>query len=154
MANVRPDLLQGLSDDEAAGIVALGTTLRLLAGQKLFRLGSEADRAYLVVSGRVALTLPIQVRSGEEEVVVDEALPGQTVGWSGLVPPHRFTLNAAAAIASELVELPREVLLAHFVTQPRVGQLVNRNLAAVVGHRLQVFQTMWARAMQRMVEAR
>ena len=154
MASAQADLLKGLSDEETARVMALGITVTLAGGQKLFRLGTDADRAYLVVSGRVALTLPIQIRKGEEEVVVEEAMPGQTLGWSGLVPPHRFTLNATAAVATELVELPRAALLEHFAAHPRVGHIVTRNLAAVIGHRLQVFQTMWAREMQRMVESR
>jgi len=154
MASAKSDLLKGLSEDEVARLTTLGTSVTLAGGETLFRLGTDADRAYLVVSGRIALTLPIQIRKGEEEVVVEEALPGQTVGWSGLVPPHRFTLNAAAAVSSEVLALPRAALFEHFATHPGVGQIVTRNLAAVIGHRLQVFQTMWAREMQRMVESR
>ena len=104
--------------------------------------------------GRIALTLPIQIRGGEEEVLVEETLPGETVGWSGLVPPHRFTLNATAAIDSELLGFPRASVLDHFAAHPAVGHTVTRNLAAVIGHRLQVFQTMWLREMQRVVEHR
>jgi CRP/FNR family cyclic AMP-dependent transcriptional regulator len=154
MANAQADLLRGLSDEETAQLTALGKPVALAAGQKLFRLGHDADRIYLVLSGRIALTLPIQIRKGEEAVLVEEAMPGQTVGWSGLAPPHRFTLNATAAVATELLELPRAALLDHFAAQPKVGHVVTRNLAAVIGHRLQVFQTMWAREMQRMVESR
>ena len=35
-----------------------------------------------------------------------------------------------------------------------MGYTVTRNLAAVIGHRLEVFQTMWLREMQRVVELR
>jgi len=154
MANVQPDLLRGLSDEEAAGFRALGVPTSLASGQTLFRLGAEADRAYLVVRGRIALTLPLQIRGGEEEVLVEETLPGETVGWSGFVPPHRFTLNATAAMTSELLAFSREAVLDHFTTHPGVGHTVTRNLATVIGHRLQVFQTMWLREMQRAVDHR
>ena len=154
MTSVQPDLLRGLSDQEAAGFMALGVSTSLASGQTLFRLGAEADRAYLVVRGRIALTLPIQIRSVEEDVLVEEKMPGETVGWSGLVPPHRFTLNATAPIASELVGFSRAAVLDHFTTHPGVGHAVTRNLATVIGHRLQVFQTMWLREMQRAVDHR
>lgn len=154
MTTIPPDLLRGLSEDEVSRFLALGVPTSLAARQTLFRLGTEADRAYVVMRGRVALTLPIQIRGGEEEVLVEEKVPGETVGWSGLVPPHRFTLNATAAIGSELLAFSRQSVLDHFAAHPLVGQTISRNLAAVIGRRLQVFQTMWLREMQRAVEQR
>jgi CRP/FNR family transcriptional regulator, cyclic AMP receptor protein len=154
MTGAQTDLLKGLSEEDAARFLALGTPTSLVSGQTLFRLGADADKAYLVRSGRIALTLPLQIRGKEEEVLVEEALPGETVGWSGFVPPHRFTLNAAAAIDSELFGFPRASVIDHFAAHPAVGHTVTRNLAAVIGHRLQVFQTMWLREMQRAVEHR
>ena len=55
---------------------------------------------------------------------------------------------------TELLAFPRAALLAHFEANPAVGLAVMRNVAAVVGHRLQVFQALWLREMQRMVELR
>jgi len=154
MTSAQPDLVKGLSAEETTRFMALGVSTGLASGQTLFRLGTEADKAYLVVRGRIALTLPIQIRGAEEEVLVEEKVPGETVGWSGLVPPHRFTLNATAAITSELLAFSRAVVLDHFAAHPGVGHAVTRNLAAVIGHRLQVFQTMWLREMQRAVDHR
>ncbi len=37
---------------------------------------------------------------------------------------------------------------------PTVGYTVSRNVASVIGHRLEVFQTMWLREMQRVIELR
>jgi CRP-like cAMP-binding protein len=154
MTSVQPALLKGLSEEDSTRFLGLGVPIRLASRETLFRLGAEADKAYLVMRGRIALTLPIQIRGKEEEVLVEVSLPGETVGWSGLVPPHRFTLNATAAIDSELLGFSRASVLEHFVTHPDVGHAVTRNLAAVIGHRLQVFQTMWLREMQRAVEHR
>ena len=74
------------------------------------------------------------------------------VGWSGLVPPHRYTLNASAPLVTELLALPRAALLAHFAACPAVGYVVCRNLAGIVGQRLQVLQAMWLREMQRSLD--
>lgn len=154
MANGASELLDGLTADESAEIKALGARLSLAAGDTLFRLGSEADRLFVVERGRVALSLPMHVGRNEEEVLVEERLPGQAVGWSALVPPHRFTLTATAQLETEVLALPREALLAHFAAHPRVGYVVTRNVAAVTGQRLQLFQTMWLREMQRVVHLR
>ena len=87
-------------------------------------------------------------------MLVEERMPGQMLGWSALIPPHRFTLNATAPLATELVALPRPALLDHFATHPQVGYTVLTNLAAIIGHRLQVLQAMWLREMQRVIELR
>lgn len=154
MANSGPELLTGLTPDEGAGILALATQQRLAPGSVLFRLGDVANDLYVIERGRVALTLPMQVHGREEDILVEERLSGQTVGWSALIPPHRFTLKATTQIETEVVVLPREVLRHHLATRPAIAYTLTMNLASVIGQRLQVFQAMWVREMQRVVELR
>jgi hypothetical protein len=61
-------------------------------------------------------------------------------------------LKATAMVATELTAFPRRALLEHFAANPAVAFIVMRNVGSVIGHRLQVFQTMWTREMQRSVE--
>jgi CRP-like cAMP-binding protein len=152
MIHLQTELLTGLDEREADAVRALGTPLRLAAGEKLFRLGSAADRLYLVDRGRVALTLPMHVLDQEEDVLIEERRPGQTVGWSALIPPHRFTLQAQAIVDSNVLALPRDALSAYFAITPNVGYMVMQNLAAVIGQRLHVIEAMWLREMQRVVK--
>jgi|SRR5687767_897303 len=147
------DLLAGLTDREAMEVLALGTPVTLAAGEILFPLGAAASSLYLIQVGLITLSMPMQIAGREEEVRIDERLPGQTVGWSTLIPPHRFTLTATAPVMTELLAFPREKLLQHFESQPLVGYAVARNIAALVGERLQVFQAMWLRQVQQMVNA-
>jgi CRP-like cAMP-binding protein len=154
MPILQTDLLNGLSEPEAARVTALGDSITTAAGHVLFNLGEPADKVYLVLRGRIALTLPMQIRGGEQDVLVEERLAGETLGWSGLIPPHRFTLKASASVESELLAFPRVALLDYFSANPAVGYAVSRNVASVIGHRLEVFQTMWLREMQRVVELR
>lgn len=154
MWNDRTDLLHGLPEDEAARVRALAVPVTVPSGGVLFQLGADADALYVVVSGRIDLTLPMKIRDREEDVLLEEKQPGDTLGWSGLIPPHRFTLKAKAALQTELLAYPRAQLLSHFEANPAVGHAVMRNVAAVVGQRLQVFQALWLREMQRMVELR
>jgi CRP-like cAMP-binding protein len=146
------DVLVGIAPQEAARVLALGASIRLSAGQVLFNLGDAAQSLFVVERGRIALTLPMTLRDKEQDVLIEERSPGQSLGWSALVPPHRFTLKAAAAVDTEVLALPRAALFDHFAAHPAVGYAAMRNLGAVVGHRLQVMQTMWLREVQRVVE--
>lgn len=154
MSSDTMDLLHGLSPEDATQLLALGAARQLSAGEVLFRLGEPAGEIFLVRSGRISLTLPIQVRGREEDVLIEEKLTGETLGWSGLIPPHRFTLKAAAAMQSDLLALPRAALLRHFAERPEIAYAVTGNVASVIGRRLEVFQTMWLREVQRAVEHR
>jgi CRP-like cAMP-binding protein len=154
MVGNESDLLRGLLPDDAGQILALGTEKTFSPGEVVFEMGDEAEALYLVKKGRVDLTLPMRVGGREEHVPVEERVPGQMLGWSGLVPPHRFTLKATAAEETELLALPREALEGLFSRRPEVGLAVMTNLATIVGQRFQVFQTMWLRQVQRAVEMR
>ena len=152
MPPLQTGILIGLSAAEAAAVAALGTSTVLPAGQVLFELGAAADRVYQVTRGCINLTLPMQIRGENRDVLVEERTAGETLGWSGLVPPHRFTLKATATAETELVAFPRAALLEHFAANPTVGATVIRYVASVIGHRLQIFQAMWLREMQRSVD--
>ena len=149
-----PDLLKGLAPDEAADVMALGTRRQLAGGAVLFDIGADATHLFLVERGLVNLTMPIQVGERREDVKVEERGPGQMLGWSALIPPHRFTLKATAAFDTDIVALPRQALVDHFGAHPSVGHAVIKNLATVIGQRLQVLQAMWLREMQRVIEMR
>ena len=154
MAFDQPELLQGLSIEDAQRVTALGRRIRVPSGGELFSLGSSADSLFVVERGRIALTLPMQVHQHAEDVLIEERSPGQAFGWSALIPPHRFTLKATAPLDSEVLALPRTALLAYFAAHPEVGYIVTQNVAEVMGRRLQVFQAMWLREMQRVIELR
>jgi CRP/FNR family transcriptional regulator, cyclic AMP receptor protein len=148
------ELLRGLPAPAADAIVALATRQRVAAGTELFRLGGAADSVFVVERGRILLTLPLTVGGCEKDVLIEERSPGQAVGWSALVPPHLFTLNATAPLDSEVLAIPRLALAAFFADDPAVGAVVMRNVAEIMGQRLQVYQTMWLREMQRGLELR
>jgi CRP/FNR family transcriptional regulator, cyclic AMP receptor protein len=152
MPDSYPDLLKSVSAHDADAVLALSRPVALASGAVLFQLGGDADHLYVIIRGRVNLTLPMQVFRQEQDILVEERVAGQTLGWSALIPPHRFTLKATAQIDTELLAFPRAALLDHLATHPRVGYAVVGNVAATVGQRLQVFQAMWLREMKRVLE--
>lgn len=146
------ELLNGLSEGEVDQVLALGSRVTLQAGTSLFRMGEQAESLFLIVRGRIRLTLPMLVRGKEQDILIEERSPGQTVGWSALVSPYRFTLSAGAPLETEVVALPREKLRAFCEASPGIGFKIAMNLAVVVSNRLQMVQTMWLREMQHIVE--
>lgn len=146
-----PEFLAGLDEQAAAEVLALARPVRLEAGAIVFALGEEATNLYVVERGLVKLTMPMQVAGREENVLIEERTAGQTLGWSTLVPPHRFTSTASVPVQTELLAFPQSDLVRLFERRPEVGYLVSRNVAAIVGQRLQVFQAMWLREMQHIV---
>jgi len=154
--NVRtPDweLLTGLSLKDTSEILGLASQTRVPKTDVLFRLGDEAKNLLLVRSGRVRLTFPMRIGNEQKDILAEERVPGQMIGWSALIPPHRFTLQAVATTEAELLVLPGQALRQLFREKPRVGYTVLTNLAQIVGQRLTIFQTMWIRELQRGVES-
>lgn len=147
----RAAIFAELSDEEMALIVAAVRPVRCAKGECLFLLGDDADRLYVVLSGRVDLSLPLAFGDVVRDVPVEPKLPGSVLAWSALVRPHRFTLSARAAEASELASFLRQDLLRIFAAHPRVGYLVSLHVAEVVGRRLLQMQALWARELQRAV---
>jgi CRP-like cAMP-binding protein len=145
------DLVAGLTEAEATTVLALGRPMTLAPGSTLFRLGDPANCAYLIERGCIALSLPMQLGGRPQDVIVQEHHAGDTLGWSALIPPHRFTMSATAPLATALLAFDRAALMAFCAANPNVGYRLTLNIAAVVGRRLQVLQAMWLREMQRAV---
>ncbi len=152
MSDTHLDLLKSVAPDDARAVLALGNRMSYSSGTVLFELGAPADHLYVIDRGRVNLTLPMQVFGHDEDILVEERVSGQTLGWSALIPPHRFTLKATTQIDTEVFVFGRAALLDHFAARPAVGYAVLGNVSATVGQRLQVFQAMWLREMKRVLQ--
>ena len=147
-------LLNGLSAAEADQVLALGSREKVASGSPLFRLGDLAEHLYLIEHGRIRLSFPMLVRGHKEDVFFEEMAPGDTVGWSAMVPPYHFTLSATAPLEAEVIALSRKSLSDFLESSPEIGRRISLNLAILVGQRLQLVQAMWMREIQRAVELR
>ena len=63
-------------------------------------------------------------------------------------------MTASAPIDTDVIAISRDALKGYFAAHHDTGYAVSLNLACVIGHRLQLFQAMWLREVQRMVELR
>jgi len=140
-----------LHDAEVEHLITVARPRQCHKGEFLFLLGDHADRLYVVLTGRMELTFPLSFNGVVRDVPVESKTPGSALGWSALVKPHRLTLSARAAESCELAAFLRHDLLRVFEAEPRIGCVVMRHLAEVVGRRLLQVQALWARELQRAV---
>lgn len=125
----------GLSPEAVARLAGIAELKDVVAGTELTREGQVTEAFAIVLSGRVALRTLVPERGMVTILTVE---PGDIVGWSAIVPPHRGTATAIAIEPVRLLELPGERLRALLRSDyalaasvyPRVLQAVGRRLAA------------------------
>jgi CRP/FNR family cyclic AMP-dependent transcriptional regulator len=140
-----------LCDADVARLLEVARLRHCRQGERLFLLGDHADRLYVVVSGCIELTFPFSFGGTVRDVPVESKTAGSALGWSALVKPHRFTLSAQVAETAELAAFARHDVLSVFEAVPRIGYVVMRHVAEVVGRRLLQVEALWARELQRAV---
>ena len=87
------ELFGGLQPRHQQLIAGCGRFVRFPAGIIIFREGQPADQFFALRQGSVAL----EVASPERVSIVIQTLgPGDTLGWSWLFPPYRWSLDAVA----------------------------------------------------------
>lgn len=136
-------LFVGIDQRTAEDVWALGKVIHHEQGDQLFERGSEANELLIIESGSVALFFPVPILGAIKEVVVEHAGPGDLLAWSALVNPYTLTLSARCVESGAVRAFGREVLCDHLDRHSEVGQVLMRNLARVVGRRLQDFQNLW-----------
>jgi CRP-like cAMP-binding protein len=149
MSGLDWEILSGLPPEEADQFLSLGSTVPFPDRAVLFRMGEEATNLFFVRKGTVRLTLPLTVGGSSSHTTIGERGVGQLVGWSAIVPPHIYTLEASAAAEVECISLPRADVLDLLNAHHALGYRVFKNLARILGHQLQLSQTLWVRELQR-----
>ncbi|NMH97605.1 cyclic nucleotide-binding domain-containing protein [Pseudonocardia sp. K10HN5] len=106
----------------------------LAAGTRLFEEGQQACGCWLVRSGWVALTTSVP---GHGEVVLQTLGPGDVLGWSWLVPPHRWHFTATANEPVSAIRLDTARLHALANEDPALGYPLALGLFELLLARLQ-----------------
>ncbi len=134
----------GLPPETVARLAEIAEMRTVEAGDQVTREGLVTEALSIVVSGRVALRTLVPERGMVTILTVE---PGDIVGWSAIVPPHRATSTGIAIEPVMLVELPGERLRSllrsdHALAAslyPRVLQAVSRRLTATRMQLLDLF---------------
>ncbi len=125
----------GLPAETQSRLAALGEIRRAPIGTELLREGEIAEEFGILVSGRVALRMLVPERGMVTILTVE---PGDILGWSAIVPPHRSTSTVVAIEPVEALMFDGEALRAALrgdhalaaTLYPRILQTVSRRLTA------------------------
>lgn len=140
LTHERLDLLKaqafftGLTDDQLAQVAGCARLLHVPDGMYLAREGEPADSFFVVRSGRVALELH---RPGAGSPRLDVVHPGDVVGWSWLVPPYRWFLDARAVGEVSVLAVDAACLRSRCDDDPALGFALLQRVTSVMYERLQ-----------------
>jgi signal-transduction protein with cAMP-binding, CBS, and nucleotidyltransferase domain len=126
------ELFAGLTEES---LQALAGICQLESGQKgklLCQDGTVAEKLYILEEGKVI----IKFKSGFS---FDISVPGQILGWSALINPHRFKADAICEEDSQLISI-KSCDFFELCRQHRdLGFFVMNNLSGIIFKRLQDF---------------
>lgn len=103
------------------------------AGTEILREGEPTATLGIVRSGRVALRLRVPERGPTTILTVE---PGDVIGWSAIVPPHRATSTVVALLPTELLLIDGAALRAELAADPELAAPVYLSLLEALARRL------------------
>lgn len=105
----------------------------------IFRTGQPANTLYVIKSGHVQL-LSEKLESAQDTdpkpYIIRKLEGGETFGWSCLVPPHQWRLDAEASGKSELVVIDGENVRKQCAANPAFGFVMLQRVAQLMLDRL------------------
>jgi CRP/FNR family cyclic AMP-dependent transcriptional regulator len=126
--------MEGLDAGHLELTAGCGSIRAFDEGERLFREGEPADAFYVLRHGRVALEIYVP---GRGEVTVATIGPGEIAGWSWLIPPYEWHLDARALERGSAVEFDGACLRGKFDADPELGYQMMKRFATVLLDRLQ-----------------
>ncbi|MDH3828405.1 MAG: cyclic nucleotide-binding domain-containing protein [Desulfobacterales bacterium] len=125
------DFFMGMGKQFTIEVLDIAEKLFQNNGEVLFREGEPAKHFFVLLKGRVKLSL------GETgPVVYMVRQPGEIIGWSGLIGRDRYSASGECMEATNLLKFDRDVLLDILKKYPRNEALLFRRLAEMLGNRL------------------
>jgi CRP-like cAMP-binding protein len=128
-------LFAGLDPGAYKQLAMAGSEISISAGTRLFSEDDTADALYLILDGSIDLSINIDAK-GEHYDDISTVGQGQMVGWSALVEPYIYTLNATADTDASLVRLEAAAVRTLMDENPAMGYVLMKHLAKAIGERL------------------
>jgi CRP/FNR family cyclic AMP-dependent transcriptional regulator len=125
------DLIKGLSRDFLKQVMEVAEKETYRGGRLLFKEGDPAKQLYVLLKGRVSLTLG---ETGHIVYTVDH--PGEVFGWSSLVGRKGFSTTAECKEPTKLLRISVQKLEKLFEKDRASEVIFLRQLVAVLGSRL------------------
>jgi len=125
------DLLWGLENQFIKNFIDSAMKKTHPEGYKLFNAGDAADFFYILIKGRIRLSVGAQDKA---TYMVEHA--GEAFGWSGLVGMETYSASAECLEESTVMVFAKEFVRDVAENDPANGLRFYRRLARMLGNRL------------------
>lgn len=115
-------------------IVGCASNVRFNAGEFIFHEGGEANEFYLIRHGKVALEIFVPDRG---PLTIQTMGEGEILGFSWLIPPHRWRFDARALELTRAIALDGKCLRTKCEEDQGLGYQLMKRFAHIVEQRLQ-----------------
>ena len=119
----------GLSDADMLWLLSVGKLRRLRDGEVLVAAGKPVDDLFFVTSGQLVVRLP-------DGTNVAHLIQGDVVGEMSFVERHSPLVTVAAEAPTEMLAIPRRLILERFEQEPVFAARFYRALAVFLSERL------------------
>lgn len=126
--------LKGFEPHHITFIAGCASTIQFHDGQSIFREGEEANYFYIIRQGKVAIELFAPERG---PITIQTIGEGDVLGWSWLIPPHRWRFDARAVEPTDAIALDGRCLRSKCEQDHDLGYELLKRFAAVIASRLE-----------------
>ena len=127
------EILAGLDKGFIARLMEIGAKSPYETGTVLFNRGDPANRFFIMLKGRVRLSV-----GDHRNSVYTVNHGGEAFGWSSLVGNQTYTASAECISASTLIAFDRDDMEKLMAGDPDNARHFYRNLALTLGNRLTI----------------
>ena len=125
------DIFWAMRKDFVKEIMGISVTESHRQGELLFREGDPANAFYVLLKGRVKLSL-----GGTGQVVYIVSHAGEAFGWSSLIGRQNFSASAECMALTKLLKFDNEKLQKILEKDPANSLILFKRLAELLGNRL------------------
>ena len=138
MRNIADELrahpfFEGLDDWIIELIAGCGTNAVYKPEELMAREGSSADDLFVIRKGRVALLMHSSERGTLQAGTLDA---GDVLGWSFLVPPYRWPVEARAVQTAHVIRMDGKCLRDKCNEDPALGYELMQRFAVLIANQL------------------
>ncbi|MBM4269397.1 MAG: cyclic nucleotide-binding domain-containing protein [Deltaproteobacteria bacterium] len=123
----------GLPSAALSLLVGCASNVQYEPGEYLFRTGEPADRFFILRHGEVAVEV---YAAGRGRITIETAGEGDVLGWSWLVPPHRWLFDGRAITLTRAIALDGACLRAKCEANHDLGYELLKRVTHVMAERL------------------
>jgi len=125
------DLFLGMGKEFVTEALDISTKLSQAEGDTLFQLNEPAVHFYILLKGKVKLSLG---KTGP--VVYVAGHPSEIIGWSSIIGRDVYSASAECMLPTDLLRFDRDGFLKLLQNNPTHEALLFKRLAEMLGNRL------------------